>query len=241
MPFPLLVRRVDEHEVVAASAIAIVAQRRDDVAIRDDRPGEPQLLEIRLDHARRRAIALDEDAARRAARQRLEPHRARPGEEIEHRRTLDGPDRSRTTASRTRSPVGRVTTPFGAAIRWPLREPATILTTRPGARPRRAGGRRRRRAGPRPGALAPLARSLEEILVAAEPDEAEIRVARTGARRGAGPRRGSRGRARRARSRRSSRPSPRGARSRSRRARRAARETSRQYDCSAPRPTRPRS
>src|SRR2546423_11535760 len=32
------------------------------------------------------------------------------------------------TASRTRSEVGRVSSPFGAAIEWPLREPAMILT-----------------------------------------------------------------------------------------------------------------
>ena len=36
MPLPLLVRRVDEDEVVAAPATALVAKRGRDVAIGDD-------------------------------------------------------------------------------------------------------------------------------------------------------------------------------------------------------------
>ena len=92
VPLPLLVGRVDEDEVVAASTRTLLAESRGDVAVRDRRAGEPQLLEVRPDHPRGVAIALDEDAARSAARQRLEAQRARAGEEVEHRRSLDRPD-----------------------------------------------------------------------------------------------------------------------------------------------------
>ena len=154
--------------------------------------------------------------------------------------------------SRTRSPVGRVTTPFGAAIPWPFREPATIrtarrypyrggFTTRRGARRRRAGGRPRRRGGPRPRRSAGARAPARGARGPGGGGRSGGRTGPTAARRGAGPRRGSRGRARRARSRPSSRRARRDARPRPRSSSSRGRETSRQYDCSAPRPTRPRS
>ena len=52
-------------------------------------------------------VALDEDAARGPARERLEPHRARAGEEVEHARALDRADErerglAHTVAGRSR-------------------------------------------------------------------------------------------------------------------------------------------
>ncbi len=89
---PLVVRRIDEHEVVPAATCAVVAKRGRDITVRDRCSGQAQLLEVRLDHARGLAIALDEDTARRAPRERLETHRPRSGEEIEHRGTIHRPD-----------------------------------------------------------------------------------------------------------------------------------------------------
>jgi hypothetical protein len=92
MRLPLLVRRVREHEVIAPSAGAFVSENRVDAPIGDDRSGKPELLEVRLDHARRLAIALREDAASSPARKRLEPHRAGAREEVENRSASDRPD-----------------------------------------------------------------------------------------------------------------------------------------------------
>ena len=95
-----------------------------------------------LDRAAGGAVGLDEDGALGATRECLQPHGARAGEEVEHEAPSTGPIRLKA-ASRTRSPVGRVSTPFGAWMVWPLRLPATIRTQLP--RLLRASGRAARR------------------------------------------------------------------------------------------------
>ena len=52
-------------------------------------------------------------AAAAPREQRLEPERARAGEEVEHPRVLHESPRIENSASRTRSEVGRVATPLG--------------------------------------------------------------------------------------------------------------------------------
>ncbi len=53
---------------------------------------QPELVEVRVDHAAGVAVLLDEGGARGAARQRLEPHRARAGEQVEHLGVVDRAD-----------------------------------------------------------------------------------------------------------------------------------------------------
>ena len=65
---------------------------RSDVAADDARAGQPQPVEVALDRAHRVGVVLDEDGARRAARERLDPERAGAGEEIEHARAVDRAD-----------------------------------------------------------------------------------------------------------------------------------------------------
>ena len=67
MRLPVRVRRVGEDEVVVAAALALLRERGRGVARQHDGTGEAELLEVRLDHAGRGAILLDEDAARRPA------------------------------------------------------------------------------------------------------------------------------------------------------------------------------
>ena len=50
------------------------------------------LAEIRLDRATGAAVGLDEDAAARAAGERLEPERAGAGEKVERGRVVDRPE-----------------------------------------------------------------------------------------------------------------------------------------------------
>ena len=57
----------------------------------DAGPRQPQPVEVALDRADRVGIALDEDGARGAPRERLDPERAGAGEEIEHARVLERP------------------------------------------------------------------------------------------------------------------------------------------------------
>ena len=69
--------------------------------------------------------------------------------------------------SRTRSEVGRVSRPFGAAMRWPRWVPAMILMTGAGADPTRRCTRRRQRLGlvlPGPVLVAELACELARLL-----------------------------------------------------------------------------
>ena len=74
-----------------------------------------QLVEVLLDDPRGGGIPLDEDRPRCAARQRLEPQRARTGIEIEDDRVVDGADDVERVLAR---PVGRRTggAPAGASI-----------------------------------------------------------------------------------------------------------------------------
>ena len=214
MALPLLVRRVGEDEVVAATAFALVAQRRAASRPTTTAPVSRSFSRFAwITRARLRGRARRRRSSPRRARAPRDPSRPSPAKRSSTRAPSTGP-MIENTASRTRSPVGRVTTPFGAAIRCPFREPATILTRLAevlGLAEQAVDGRRR-------GALvrerqrADVARSLEQMPGRGEGGRSGDRSSRTGARREAAPRRGSRGRARRARSRPSSRPSPRAAR-----------------------------
>ena len=53
---------------------------------------QPELVEVALDRAHSVTVALDEDGARGAARERLKPHRAGARVEVENGRVLDRPD-----------------------------------------------------------------------------------------------------------------------------------------------------
>ena len=79
---------------------------------------QAQLVEVLLDRPCRRCVLLDEDGARGAARERLEPHRAGARVEVEHAAPSSGPTRLKTF-SRTRSDVGLVSSPRGAWIVCP--------------------------------------------------------------------------------------------------------------------------
>ena len=116
---PVVVRRVDEDEVVALPALA--SARSADARPRSSttRAGQPQLLEVRADRrGTRRGRDSTNDAARGAARERLEPQRARAREEVEHGGAVD---RARADQKRPRGrgrPSGAsCARPFGAAIR----------------------------------------------------------------------------------------------------------------------------
>ena len=62
------------------------------VAAGDPRAGEAEPLEVLRDRPAGRPVALDEGDARGAARERLDPHRAGAGEEVEHAGVVDRPD-----------------------------------------------------------------------------------------------------------------------------------------------------
>ncbi len=79
------VRRVDEHQVVAPPAAASSRERTGRRRC-DDRRRSGRACRGSPRSRARVAVGLDEDAARGAARERLEPHRARAGEEVEHAR-----------------------------------------------------------------------------------------------------------------------------------------------------------
>ena len=96
------------------------------VAAVDPRAGELEPFEVLGDRPAGSPVALDERDGLGAARQRLDPHRAGAGEEVEHAGAVHRPDRL-NAASRTRSPVGRVASPFGAAMRAPRCVPAMTL------------------------------------------------------------------------------------------------------------------
>ncbi len=86
---PGLVGRVDEDQVVLTR---LPPHCPDGVAARDARAGQLQLREVVGDRPAGGLVALDEGHARRAARERLEPQRARAGEEVEHAGVVDRPD-----------------------------------------------------------------------------------------------------------------------------------------------------
>ena len=135
-----------------------------------------------------RAVALDEDGARRAARQRLDAERARAGEQVEHAQ------RPRRRRGSRRAPRARGRT--WAACRRPARsalEPAAAVVARPRDAPSRrdrlelrAEARRRRRAAGRARARrargsrassssARRVRALEQLLVLRDARDAELR------------------------------------------------------------------
>ena len=265
-----VVGRVDQHEIVLPARARLRAQSPEGVAAHDPRARQAQLVEVPLDRRAASRVVLDEDGARGAARERLEPHRARARVEVEHGRAVDRPEdvedvlahavrrrpcpsprgawigapagagddpHARIVASRrgepsglrsqTARPIGRRLSAVGAAGGGGAQR--ARLARR--ARPPRPHGRPRRRG----------ARPLEQRPVAAEVREAEVGEA--------GLARAEQlaaaaqlevdlgeleavGRVARA---------PGAAPAPSRSAPPSRRETSRQYDCSAPRPTRPRS
>ena len=195
-----------------------------------------------------RRVAFDEHRARRAARERLDPERARAGVEVEHARA-----RRRRRASR-RAPRARGRRSGACArraaprSRRPLNSPATTLTPLAHAgigsssEPKRATTASRssacsgcleaagRPAGSRPRGRA-RARAARRPRAAARRG---TRAARAGACRARRRRRAARGRSRRAGSRRARRRSP--------RARGSLGSPNRmQSDSCSPRPTRPRS
>ena len=83
--------------------------------------------------SRSRSTKTQREAPRESASRPIAPE---PANRSSTRAPSTGPDEA-NAASRTRSPVGRVTTPFGAAIPCPLREPATILNVGVSEAPRR--------------------------------------------------------------------------------------------------------
>ena len=87
--FNQFVGRIDQHEVVTAP---LCGEEAKDVVAHHTRAGQPELFEVALDRAAGGAVGLDEDRALGAARERLQPHRARAGEEVEHRGAVDRPD-----------------------------------------------------------------------------------------------------------------------------------------------------
>ena len=105
------------------------AEGGEGVLAEDGRALERELVEVAVDGPAGLAVALDEGRVGGAAGERLEPHRAGAGEQVEHLASSTGPGPIRLkAASRTRSAVGRVSLPFGAKMRAPFREPAMILT-----------------------------------------------------------------------------------------------------------------
>src|SRR5581483_3470232 len=80
--------------------------------------------------------------------------------------------------SRTRSEVGRVSRPRGAAMRCPFRVPAMIRTPAPSRARRRVGGQTVGVVLPRTLLVAELgddrARALDQVAVGAEPREAQV-------------------------------------------------------------------
>ena len=95
----------------------------------------PASGDIGAQRRQRRPVALDEHAARRPARQRLQPERAGAGERVQHRRALDRARPAQgacsslsNSACRTRSAVGRVASPGRRQQPRPRQAPAMIRT-----------------------------------------------------------------------------------------------------------------
>ena len=168
------------------------------------------------------------------------PSAPEPAKRSSTRAPSTGP-RIAKIASRTRSDVGLVLAPFGAKILAPLCEPPTILTRavsrhRRARRSRRSAGLRSLRARrPRRGRSSSSGRS------AHEPRVPEVREAGLARAEQLALTPAARDRPRPAGSRRSSRTSASSRATAVSVSSSFGRETSRQYDCSAPRPTRPRS
>ena len=230
------VRRVDQHEIVPPARRRIGREpARGVLAAGRSRPRARACRGCGRPSRRRPGRPRRRSRSRLRARELRAP--SRPSRRRDRARGIPstGPMRL-NTASRTRSPVGRVSRPLGAKIRAPLREPAMIRNR---AGPPRASGASGSPSSPAAGAR-PIASPARSASGRASGSRTSGRGAPTGACRAAGPRRAARGRPRRAEAVVVSTSACR---------RRCAssvsssfgRETSRQYDCSAPRPTRPRS
>ena len=179
MPLPLLVRRVDEDEVVAAPAAALVAERSGDVAVRRRR--------LRSAAASRGSPGSRAPRRDRARRRRSSPRRARAPRAPSRPSRRRGRARQRSSTGPMSENDGLAHAIAGRTRRGALRrrDPVALPRTRDdphdsprcSASPSRrsTSSARRPSSGKRSGGFA---RPLEEILVAAEPDEAEIRVAR---------------------------------------------------------------
>src|SRR2546421_1643565 len=83
------VGRVTEDQLVRARVRGEGLER---VPAEHRRAGDVELRQVALDRAAGLAVGLDEDGARSPTREGLQPHRTRPGEEIEDGGAVDGPD-----------------------------------------------------------------------------------------------------------------------------------------------------
>ena len=88
------VGRVDEDEIVSPARRGLGGESAPRVGFEDSRALQVELLQVALDRALGLAIGLDEDRGGSSAGERLEPHRARAGEEIEHGHVVHGPDQA---------------------------------------------------------------------------------------------------------------------------------------------------
>ena len=106
-----------------SAAGASRAERRPHVDADDGRAvGQSELAQVACEHRQGAAVALDEDRAGRAARERLDAQRAGAGVEVQHRAGGGGP-RMLKSASRTREAVGRVPLLRGVRIFLPRSVP----------------------------------------------------------------------------------------------------------------------
>jgi len=128
-----------------------------------DRAFRLQRREVRPQRVERDRGRLDDHRPGRPAGERLDRHRARSGEEVEHDPPLDVIPRIANTASRTRSVVGRTEVPRGARSVRPPHFPATTRTFRAARKPN-ACPRNLLRAGPTIiGILAPLVKARDRV------------------------------------------------------------------------------
>src|SRR3954447_22282968 len=86
---------IEEDQIVCVSAGGCAAEGRaggpgDHRCLRRS---EPEGVQVRADHRHRARVALDEQRARRAARERLDRERAGAREEVEHARAVERPER----------------------------------------------------------------------------------------------------------------------------------------------------
>ena len=87
-----------------------------------------QRSEVRLDQFHGPRIALDKGHRRRAAAERLDPDRARPGVAVQHARAANRRSEILNSVSRSRSDVGRSPSQVGDFSCRPRNSPATIRT-----------------------------------------------------------------------------------------------------------------
>ena len=106
-----------EHEVDTCPARP--AQETQHILARDVAAADPDGVQVALDRGHRARVALDEDGARGAARERLDAERAGARVEVEHARAVDVPeDREERLADAVGGRARGV--PRGACRRRPL-------------------------------------------------------------------------------------------------------------------------